>query len=139
MDLGRFCLSSNFSRTLCILVSENLLVTKFVSKTVDKMDLKFRSKFNYCFTNDDMRQERANFFFKMFKMRFLRSSKFSKITWNSLEQPVESQKLAKEAKITTLRYSYVSRLLVIISYNIWRFFILQNSASSSCMRLFFHK
>ena len=54
------------------------------------------------------RQEITNFSFKIFKINFFRSSKKSKATWNSPEQPhVLTQKLEKGKTAPHLWYSYV--------------------------------
>ena len=58
------------------------------------------------------RQEIVNL--KMFKMGFVRSSKCSKTTWNSSEQPIElTQNLATE---TTAPQSWQSYVVTIIGH-----------------------
>ena len=60
------------------------------------------------------RQEIVDFPFKMFKMRFLRSWKCLKITWNSPEQPVElTQNLAI---VTATPHSWYSNVVTIVAH-----------------------
>ena len=96
-------------------------------KTVsENLNLKFRKKFHHHFTNNgclhcfilkalsSFYKTRGNFFFKMFNVSFLRSSKCLKTSWNLLVQPVElTQKLATEA---TASHPWYSCIVTVVSH-----------------------